>query len=85
MRIGKCDDALKKIHQKQKLKNRFRNIIWFNPLLERAVSTNVAKSFLRMINRHFPKFHRLNKILNRNTMKVTYICMQNETTHSTYV
>ena len=30
-----------------------------------------------MINRHFPKSHRLHKIFNRNTVKVSYSCMQN--------
>ena len=30
-----------------------------------------------MINRHFPKSHRLHRIFNRNTVKVSYSCMQN--------
>ena len=30
-----------------------------------------------MINRHFPKSHRLHKIFNTNTVKVSYSCMQN--------
>ena len=61
----------------QKRKNRSRNIIWFNTPFNGAVSTNIAKIFLRLINRHFPKSHRLHKIFNRNTVKVSYSCMQN--------
>ena len=64
-------------NQRQKPKNRSRNIIWFNPPFNKAVSTNIAKIFLRLINRHFPKSHRLHKIFNRNTVKVSYSCMQN--------
>ena len=30
-----------------------------------------------MINRHFPKSHRLHKIFKRNKVKVSYSCMQN--------
>ena len=30
-----------------------------------------------MINRHFPKSHRLDKIFNRGTVKLSYSCMQN--------
>ena len=81
------EDALKKSgfkvdfkytkNQRQKPKNRSRNIIWFNPPFNKAVSTNIAKIFLRLINRHFPKSHRLHKIFNRNTVKVSYSCMQN--------
>ena len=37
---------------------------------------NIGKIFIRLINRHFPKFHRLHKIFNRNTVKVSYRCMQ---------
>ena len=64
-------------NQQQKPKNRTQNIIWFNPPFNKAASTNVAKIFLRLINRHFPKSHRLHKIFNRNTVKVSYSCMQN--------
>ena len=89
LNTGKCqyEDALKKSgfkvdfkytkNQRQKPKNRSRNIIWFNPPFNKAVSTNIAKIFLRLINRHFPKSHRLHKIFNRNTVKVSYSCMQN--------
>ena len=33
--------------------------------------------FLQLINRRFPKPHKLHKIWNRNTVKISYNCMQN--------
>ena len=63
-------------NQWQKPKNRSQTIIWFNSPFNKAVSTNIAKIFLWLINRHFPKSHRLHKIFNRNTAKVSYSCMQ---------
>ena len=49
----------------------------FSPPFKKAVPTNIAKAFRRLINRHFPKFYRLHQIFNRNTVKVSYSCMQN--------
>ena len=40
----------------QKSKNRSQNITWFDPPF------NKAKIFLRKINKHFPRSHRLHKI-----------------------
>ena len=56
---------------------RIRKIIWFNPPFTQTVKTNVAKLFLRLLDKHFPKSHLLHKIFNRNTIKVSYSCMNN--------
>ena len=37
----------------------------------------ILQIFFWLIKRHFPKSHRLHKIFNRNTVKVSYSCMQN--------
>ena len=58
-------------------KNRSRNIIWFNPPNSQNVRTNIAKSFLCLIDKHFPKSHKLHKIFNRNNLKVSYSCTTN--------
>ena len=56
---------------------RKRNIIWFTDSpYSKNVKTNVAQKFLRLIDKHFPKY-RINKILNRNSIKVSYSCMPN--------
>ena len=58
-------------------RKRQRNIIWFNPPFSRSVSTNVARKFLQLIDKHFPPSNILHKIFNRNTIKVSYCCTQN--------
>ena len=81
-------DALEKSGFKHKLEyhpsdrseksaNRKRKIIWFNPPFNKAVTTNVAKLFLRLIDKHFPKHHKFRQIFNRNTIKVSYSCLPN--------
>ena len=55
------------IKQKQ---NRARNIIWFNPLSNKNISTNVDKQFMNLIDQHFPKFNKLHAIFNRNIVSM---------------
>ena len=54
-----------------------RKIIWFNPPYSRNVQSNVGKAFLGLITRHFPASHKYHKIFNKNTVKVSYSCMDN--------
>ena len=63
--------------RKNKRKRIRKNIIWFNPPFDKNVTTNVAKRFLQLIDKHFPKGHALHKLFNRNTVKVSYSCMNN--------
>ena len=57
--------------------NRNRKIIWFNPPFNKDVSTSVAKKFLDLLDKHFPKSAKLHKIFNRNNVKVSYSCTEN--------
>ena len=57
--------------------SRKRKIIWFNPLDNQNVSQNIAKIFFKLVNKDSPRTHRLHKIFNRNTIKVSYSCMSN--------
>ena len=58
-------------------KNRKRKIIWFNPPYSSNVLTNIGRNFFRILDRHFPKSHKLHKIFNRNYVKVSYSAMPN--------
>jgi len=58
-------------------KSRSRNIIWFNPPYSKNVKFNVAKTFLKIIDKNFPKSHKFNKLFNRNNLKVSYSCLPN--------
>ena len=63
------------------ISNRSRNIIWFNPPYNRNVKSNIGRQFLRLIDQSFPVGHKLRKIFNRNTLKLSYGCMPNVTHH----
>lgn len=58
-------------------KKRKRKIIWFNPPYCMSVKSNIGKTFLSLLRKHFPKGSALNKIFNKNTVKVSYSCMGN--------
>ena len=58
-------------------KNRPRNITWFNPPFSSNVSTNIGAKFLNLVDTCFPPSHPLSKIINRNTVKISYRCMPN--------
>ena len=61
----------------QKHSKHKRKIIWFNPLFSKSVSTKIGKSFLSLLDLHFPRNHIYSSIFNRNKIKVSYSCMQN--------
>ena len=58
-------------------RSRKRNITWFNPPFSKNVSTNIAKYFLDLIDKHFHATHKSRKLFNRNNLKVSYSCMSN--------
>ena len=58
-------------------RNRSRNVIWFNPPYNKNVASNIGRDFLRLIDKCFPVGHKLRKIFNRNTLKLSYSCMAN--------
>ena len=51
-------------------RHRKRNIIWFNPLFNNQVSTNIGKGFFHLLPKHFPPSLRLYKICNKNNIKL---------------
>ena len=55
-------------------RTRTRRIIWFNPPYNAAVTTNIGKKFLALIDKHFPPHNKYSKIFNRNTVKISYSC-----------
>ena len=58
-------------------RTRRRNVIWFNPPYNMNVKTNIGREFICLINRSFPTGHKLRKIFNRYTLKLSYSCMPN--------
>ena len=41
------------------------------------MKTNLGKEFLKLMKRHFPKRHKISKIFNKNTVKLSYSCCRN--------
>ena len=74
---GYNDELLYTEKVNSKKKTRKRTVIWFNPPWNDEVSTNVARKFLAMIDRHFPKGSVLGKHFNKNTVKISYSSMPN--------
>ena len=58
-------------------KKRKRKIIWFNPPFSLNVSTNIGKKFFNLLGNHFPKTYQLQKLFNRNNVKVSYSSLPN--------
>ena len=54
-----------------------RNVVSFNPPYNKNVKTNIGRAFISLINRSFPADHKLRKIFNRNTLKLSSGCMPN--------
>ena len=65
---------------KTRKNNRKRKVIWFNPPFSKSVKSNVGGNFLKLIDKHFPPNHKLHKIFNRNSIKISYSCMPNIST-----
>ena len=57
--------------------SRRRSIIWFNPPYNKGVKTNVGKIFFRILRESFTEGHIFRKIFNKNTIKLSYSCMDN--------
>ena len=65
-------------HQKAKQeRKRQRNITWFNPPYNKQDFTNIGRQFLTLIETCFPPENTLHKIINRNTIKISYSCTRN--------
>ena len=64
-------------HNEPKKKIRKRNITWFNPPFSKNVATNVGNKFFTLLSSCFPPNNKLHKIINKNTVKLSYSCMNN--------
>lgn len=56
---------------------RARKIVWYNPPFNQDLKTNLGKKFLALVDEHFPVNSELRTICNRNTIKLSYSCMNN--------
>ena len=65
-------------NNKNWLKNiRKRNCIYYNPPFCKSVKTKIGKLFLDLVDKHFKKDTIYHKIINRNSIKISYCCAPN--------
>ena len=76
-KLGHNVDLKYSNNKSKKQKTWKQKIIWFNPSFSKSISTNVAKTFLQLVTKHFLRSQKLHKIFNRNTVKVSYSCINN--------
>ena len=57
--------------------DRNRKVTWFDSSYSLNVKTNISIIFLKLITKHFPRLHKLNKIFKLNTNKIDYRLMPN--------
>ena len=55
-------------------RTRSRNVIYFNPPYNAAVTSNIGRKFLALLDKHFPPHNKYHKLFNRNTVKISYSC-----------
>ena len=67
--------------QRKKKKKKGRKILWFNPPFNAAVKTNMGKLFFDLIDKHFKPNEELNKLFNRNNVKLSYRTTKNIQRH----
>ena len=60
------------IQTKKTKQKKQSNIIWFNPPYDKNVVTKVGHYFLKLLDKHFPRQHKLHKAINKNTVKVSF-------------
>ena len=76
--LNKAGYNFKLCYKPQKGKNspkkrqRRRNITWWNPPYSTNVKTSIGRKFFKLLDHHFPKGHPLHKVINRNTVKMSY-------------
>ena len=58
-------------------RNRNRRVTYFNPPFSMNVKSKIGADFLQLIRKHFPKSNPLSKVINTNTVKISYSCMPN--------
>ena len=54
-------------HPVRPRRNRQRNTIWYNPPFSKSVKTNIGRTFLKVIFRHFPRHHIYHSLFNKHT------------------
>ena len=58
-------------------RNKKRQIICFNPPFNLKTKTKIGKSFLNLLDKHFPPHNKMHRLFNRTNIKTRYSCVPN--------
>ncbi len=58
--------------QRTHRRRRTRRVTWYNPPYNMEVSTPIARIFFSLLAKHFPPQHKYYRLINPNTVKVSY-------------
>ena len=79
--LKKSNHPHKLVYREEKKKRKRRNsrkeCIYYNPPYCMSTKTNIGRSFLALVDKHFGKDNIFHKVFNRSTIKVSYCCMTN--------
>ena len=82
---GNYNKALEKTGFSEKIKyqvlldctNKKSSMVSLHKVANSHAQTNVGKIFMKLIVKHFTKHHRYHRRFNKNTIKLSYSCIQN--------
>ena len=60
---------------------RKRNVEWFNPPYSDSIKTKHWQGIFWILSKHFPSYHMLHKICNKNCVKLSYRCNAQRCSH----
>ena len=63
--------------KKDNSQQRKRQIIWFKPPYSKNVNTKLGKFFLSLIDKPLPLHHKLHKLFNQSSVKLSFSCLPN--------
>ncbi|GAB1597579.1 hypothetical protein Ahia01_000034400, partial [Argonauta hians] len=75
--INRNNNPRGKRYTKPSTQYKGKNVLWFNPVYNCNVKTKIGREFFAALANTIPKGHKLYKLLNRNTVKLSYATTPN--------
>ena len=77
LRNSGFNENIKFTKDRPRRRNRKRKIMFYNPPFHESISTPIGKSFLELIDKWFPEETEINRIFNKQNLKISYSNMPN--------
>ena len=53
-----------------------REVMYYTPPFNKDLKTKIGRIFLDLVRKHFPAHHKLHPILNKNTLKLSFLLVK---------